>query len=152
MVRISRKNILDARHFRKEVIDAKDPLTLFQKALTDGRAYLKQYHNCGVSPATILFLNTWLIDNILIAAWDVLAHNKIERKRISLLAVGGYGRKELHPQSDIDLMILLQNSPNASEIDFSERYIRFLWDIGLQVCHSVRTLEECRLQESKERS
>ena len=150
MVRVSRKSVLDARHFRKEVIGTKDPLTLFQKILSDGRAYLKNYHNCGASPATILLLNTWLIDNILTTAWDLLTNAKIDHQRASLLAVGGYGRKELHPQSDIDLMIILQNSPNAAEIDFVERYIRFLWDIGLQVGHSVRTLEECSVQARKD--
>lgn len=61
----------------------------------------------------------------------------------ALCAVGGYGRGELYPCSDIDLLILLNSPPSPSEQDQLEVFIATLWDLGLEVGHSVRTIDEC---------
>jgi [protein-PII] uridylyltransferase len=94
----------------------------------DGRALLKGRSAC--------------IDTLLKKAWKALAMPNT----CALVAVGGYGQSELYPASDIDLLILLP-MPSASmatavETKISE-FIRFLWDIGLEIGHSVRTIEEC---------
>jgi len=62
---------------------------------------------------------------------------------VALIAVGGYGREELFPYSDIDLLILLPNQHDYVLNEQIEAIIGQLWDIGLNVGHSVRTLEEC---------
>ena len=62
----------------------------------------------------------------------------------ALAAVGGYGRGELHPASDIDILLLVPQSPDAGSGAAVERLVTFLWDIGLEVGHSVRTIAECR--------
>jgi [protein-PII] uridylyltransferase len=62
---------------------------------------------------------------------------------IALLAVGGYGRGELLPASDIDLLLLLAKAPSKDLQDQISRFLTFLWDIGLEVGSSVRTLKEC---------
>ncbi|MBI4607225.1 MAG: [protein-PII] uridylyltransferase [Planctomycetes bacterium] len=59
---------------------------------------------------------------------------------VALVAVGGYGRAELCPQSDIDLLLLRRQGHAAAAI---ERFIRLLWDGGFQLGHAVRTPEEC---------
>jgi [protein-PII] uridylyltransferase len=60
--------------------------------------------------------------------------------QVALIAVGGYGRRELCPHSDIDLMFLRDSAKGGEEI---ERMVRLLWDAGFRLGHSVRTPEEC---------
>jgi len=64
-------------------------------------------------------------------------------QHIALLAVGGYGRGELLPASDIDLLLLLSRKPRAEEEKHLSEFLTFLWDIGLEVGSSVRTLRDC---------
>jgi [protein-PII] uridylyltransferase len=61
----------------------------------------------------------------------------------SLIAVGGYGREEMHPQSDVDLLILLAKNPEADEEQKLSDFVTQLWDLGLEIGHSVRTIDEC---------
>jgi len=60
----------------------------------------------------------------------------------SLIAVGGYGRGELHPASDVDVLILTAGDP-MTLAEHIEPLVMFLWDIGLEIGHSVRSLEQC---------
>ncbi|MCA1938024.1 MAG: [protein-PII] uridylyltransferase [Dechloromonas sp.] len=62
---------------------------------------------------------------------------------VALAAVGGYGRGELYPASDIDLLILLPQAASASTEAKLERLVGCFWDIGLEIGHSVRTIPEC---------
>ena len=79
-------------------------------------------------------------DDILRAVWQKFIPDTL---KASLIAVGGYGRGELHPASDIDLMILLAEQEDELTKQALEQLLMFLWDIGLEVGHSVRTQEEC---------
>ncbi|MEZ5536874.1 MAG: [protein-PII] uridylyltransferase [Thiolinea sp.] len=78
---------------------------------------------------------------------DYLLHDQWQKypalKEHALIAVGGYGRRELHPASDIDLLILLQENPDDHCQEQLSAFLTFLWDIGLDVGHSVRTMDEC---------
>jgi [protein-PII] uridylyltransferase len=67
---------------------------------------------------------------------------------LALAAVGGYGRGELYPASDIDLLILLPQEPDVELAAQLERLVGHFWDIGLEIGHSVRTVDEC-LNEAK---
>ncbi|HJW25138.1 MAG TPA: nucleotidyltransferase domain-containing protein, partial [Rhodocyclaceae bacterium] len=62
---------------------------------------------------------------------------------LTLAAVGGYGRGELYPGSDIDLLILLPAPPDAALEAQLERLVGHFWDIGLEIGHSVRTVDDC---------
>jgi [protein-PII] uridylyltransferase len=81
-----------------------------------------------------------LIDTVLRAAWHKHcgAHSDW-----ALIAVGGYGRGELHPASDIDVMLLAPRAPEGAGGAEKEKLVAFLWDLGLEVGHSVRTVAQC---------
>lgn len=84
-----------------------------------------------------------LMDEMIIDVWEEIVCSK---HRLTLLAVGGYGRSELNVYSDIDLLILHKFTNNAAtqlEQNGIDNFIQFLWDVGLQVGHSVRTIKEC---------
>jgi len=82
-----------------------------------------------------------LVDTVLREAWSV--QSVADTASWALVAVGGYGRGELHPCSDIDILLLVPQPPDAQGRGIVERLVTFLWDIGLEVGHSVRTVEEC---------
>ncbi len=64
----------------------------------------------------------------------------------ALVAVGGYGRGELFPHSDVDVLILLETAPDAKLQEKLETLIQLFWDIGLEIGHSIRTVEECMIE------
>lgn len=84
---------------------------------------------------------TNFIDQLLRRVWK---HHIGQTQRLCLVAVGGYGRAELHPFSDIDILILIpEEGVNAEEQRQLETFITYLWDIGLQVGHAIRSLKDC---------
>src|SRR5690606_12871190 len=64
----------------------------------------------------------------------------------ALGAVGGYGRGELLPHADVDVLILLRRPPSPSDQEKIERLVAALWDLGVDLSHSVRTVIECQRQ------
>jgi [protein-PII] uridylyltransferase len=82
-----------------------------------------------------------LVDQVMIAAWSLFG--LADRNDVALVAVGGYGRRELHPCSDVDLLVLLADTPEQALCNNLERFVAFLWDMGLEIGHAVRTLDEC---------
>ena len=100
----------------------------------------------GAPIQTLVRQKSEVIDHVLNFCFDsfidTLMDNS-EQCQCSLVAVGGYGRSELLPGSDIDLMILLSQQPGKQLETELSCFITFLWDIGLEVGHSVRTIEDC---------
>lgn len=79
------------------------------------------------------------VDAAMIKAW--MAFDLPETA--ALVAVGGYGRGELFPHSDVDVLILLQEAPNAALQAKLEELVQLFWDMGLEIGHSIRTIDEC---------
>ena len=90
---------------------------------------------------TLVHARAALIDTVLREVWR--AELGADAASWSLVAVGGYGRAELHPCSDVDLLVLVPAALDAPGRARVEKLVAFLWDIGLEVGHSVRTVEEC---------
>jgi len=68
----------------------------------------------------------------------------------TLVAVGGYGRGELFPYSDVDVLILTDESPSDAQLAGIEALIGRAWDLGLHLGHSVRTVAECRAEAQRD--
>src|SRR5580765_7159016 len=100
------------------------------------RAALRAAYLTRPQPRTLLKAHAQLIDRTVKAVPGLPAG-------AALVATGGYGRGELYPCSDIDLLVLLAQEPQSVERESLERLIGTLWDIGLEIGHSVRTVEGC---------
>jgi [protein-PII] uridylyltransferase len=80
-----------------------------------------------------------VVDDVLIAQWK---KHKLHETSLSLLAVGGYGRFELFPYSDVDILIL-HDGENLETIPGIQSFLSEAWDLGFEIGHSVRTVDEC---------
>jgi [protein-PII] uridylyltransferase len=94
----------------------------------------------GESVVDLVHARATLIDKALIGLW----RDHVEDTGAALVAVGGYGRGELHPSSDVDVMLLLPDEIPAGGEDSLSAFVAALWDIGLEIGHSVRTIAQCR--------
>jgi [protein-PII] uridylyltransferase len=72
--------------------------------------------------------------------------NPTDGEKVTMVAVGGYGRGRLAPYSDIDLLFLLPYKRNATSESFVEYILYILWDLGLKVGHATRSVNECVAQ------
>lgn len=120
---------------------SQDLIALYRETLKSADKTLARRFEQGVPISTLVQTRAWLIDRLLIRIWS---HRMGQHSSgIALVAVGGYGRGELHPGSDIDLLILLSTNPHNPHAKNIEALLLFLWDIGLEVGHSVRTIGDC---------
>src|SRR5689334_2263898 len=100
------------------------------------RAALRAAYLENPNPRTLLRKHTQLVDRVIRSVPGLPGG-------AALVATGGYGRGELYPASDIDLLVLLAHEPAGTERESLERLIGTFWDIGLEIGHSVRTVQGC---------
>jgi [protein-PII] uridylyltransferase len=115
---------------------------VFRQVLDRGTELLKDRFEADDAIEDLVIDRARLVDITLRAAW--VRHAGKYADDLALIAVGGYGRGELHPSSDIDIMVLLPKSDSADWQPDIERFLTFLWDIGLEVGHSVRSIDDCQ--------
>jgi [protein-PII] uridylyltransferase len=101
----------------------------------------KQRFLAGESVVDLVHERAAFIDELLRELWAQHAPDLVDR--IALVAVGGYGRAELHPYSDVDIMLLLPEQLDSHGNEQIAAFVTSLWDVGLEIGHSVRTLEQC---------
>jgi len=115
------------------------PVEEWRASLAAGRRELREAYLHKPSPARLLREHTRLIDRTLRGLWQAA----LPARHAALVATGGYGRGELFPSSDIDILVLLAREPTSAERERLERLVGALWDVGLDVGHSVRTVRGC---------
>ncbi|TDY00111.1 [protein-PII] uridylyltransferase [Thiohalophilus thiocyanatoxydans] len=143
---------VDADLFNTEAFDTAlqetdSPLPLFRDALQSAHEELARRFYAGRAATELVTSRAGLIDTLLQRAWTL--YFEPGDPGIALLAVGGYGRGELHPASDVDLMLLLTEAPEPYHTAI-EGFLTFLWDMGLEVGQSVRTLDECQQEAARD--
>jgi [protein-PII] uridylyltransferase len=142
--RLGKDDVFDADRFHQALRASSDKLAVFRDTLRAGRERLKQdYLENPRHASQIVTLHAWLIDELLLRAWNQHLAAAPTKVALALVAVGGYGRGELHPHSDVDIMLLMKRGDASDIAPLAEPFLRFLWDMGLQVGHSVRTLRDC---------
>jgi len=122
-----------------EDLQSCDPLSVFRNALNAARKHFDNRFLEGEEAHALVNEAAQFADVILGFAW----HQYQWDEDISLIAVGGYGRGELHPHSDIDLLILMRRNQPQKYRERIENFLTFLWDIQLKIGHSVRSLSQC---------
>ncbi len=143
-------NLLDTQALKKQLSSSADDtssntLSILKQVIVnidDGLKTIYQNKNANKDTVnTVVYGRSYLIDQLIHIIYD--NHFSGLKQKMALVAVGGYGRGELHPKSDIDLMLLLKEQETEETKTCIERFFMLLWDIGLEIGHSVRTIKEC---------
>jgi len=134
-------SIFSATTVRAHLNVAGRPVGAFRDTLAWGRDRLYGLFTEGASAESLVHARSFLVDEVLREAW--LKFLPEHPKGLALVAVGGYGRGELLPHSDIDLLLLHEPAALAPNQAAIEQFLALLWDIGLEVGSSVRTPADC---------
>jgi [protein-PII] uridylyltransferase len=113
-------------------------LTLKEQLKSERQAAIATFEADG-QPEKLLAKLRQNVDAALTQAWQSFGLPA----GATLIAVGGYGRGELFPHSDVDVLILLEAAPDAALQGQLEELVQLFWDIGLEIGHSIRTIDEC---------
>ncbi len=94
----------------------------------------------------------WAVEQLILLAWQACVIGRLEKEHHQpcLVAVGGFGRGELHPHSDVDLLILVDSDVDEAPTNEAiASFVQLLWDAGFYLGHSVRTVAAC-VEEAEE--
>ncbi|HWX43100.1 MAG TPA: [protein-PII] uridylyltransferase [Blastocatellia bacterium] len=122
-------------------------MAAFKRFLRIETERLKMRHRFGLSGGEIAGGRSYLIDLVVCRACETAAADleprEIELKTCTAVALGGYGRRDLSPGSDIDILFLHAGRRSEGAKKFAQQVLYLLWDIGLTVGHSFRSVAEC---------
>ncbi|MCG6201501.1 [protein-PII] uridylyltransferase [Psychromonas antarctica] len=116
-------------------------LTFLKKGLQQFQQWQIENFKAKQPITEIVACRALYIDQLLTRLWAHFGLHKSEE--LTLIAVGGYGRGELHPKSDIDILILYQKNISSDEERNISALITLLWDLKLDIGNSVRSLHDC---------
>ncbi len=129
------------KYINASIFESVDPLAQFKSLLKQKEIELNLKFNPHETVAELLREKSDFVDLILKCCWEHFLGSYA--KQLALCAVGGFGRRELFPHSDIDIIILLDSNNTAPYQESLSNLFTFLWDIGLKPGHSVRTVDDC---------
>jgi len=110
----------------------------------EGREGIKRIHLSGAAGTEVVYRMTAWTDVLLRELFDSAKKlSGIKDARCSLLAIGGYGRGELNPFSDLDVMFLTVKEPDPFGRTLSENCLYLMWDLKLDIGHSMRSIQDC---------
>lgn len=132
------------QQFKSVISQTPNDYPAVKNVLKQANETLYTAYQQGENISLLLEARSDLIDNVLCHFWQ--SYQLETHNFATLVAVGGYGRREMHPASDIDLLILLPLNPSEACQQRLSEFITLLWDIGLDIGHSVRTLDECLVE------
>ncbi len=126
------------------LLPGEEPAAFLKEALQD----LRRLHGAGAGGRELARRRADLIDLTLISLFRGAEHQLLgasgyREPGLAVVAVGGYGRRELCPASDVDLMLLYRPEEGGRVQEMAERLFYPLWDAGLELGHGARTVEEC---------
>ena len=116
-----------------------DTIHCCKQAISTATDYMHNQFRAGAQAHDLIRLRASFIDALLCTLWD---RQSWGNSQLAMVAVGGYGRGELHPHSDVDLLFLVGDGDDDSNEELSS-FLTLLWDIGLDIGHSVRNVSEC---------
>jgi [protein-PII] uridylyltransferase len=138
-----------AQHGRDEAALRPALAGLAKQALAAGREEIRKRLEANASGAEVVRAQSWLVDQLLRVLYDVTTqHVRPNAKpgaadRLGIVAVGGYGRGELAPYSDVDLLFLLPPRATKWPSQVVEFLLYLLWDTGLKIGHATRNVADC---------
>ncbi len=118
-----------------------DPVSGSRSALEAASENIKERFIAGEAVGQLVRLRAAVVDQLIVHIWE--QHQDDSTANVALVAVGGYGRGELHPYSDIDIMLLLPKKYSQQCEQQITSFITALWDVGLEIGQSVRTIKQC---------
>src|SRR5438874_6133000 len=122
-------------------------LEFLRQALAQGFDSLKVRHAEGASGQESVRTHARLMDDVILSLTRLIASDAsraaLPPTPLVVMALGGYGRRELHPLSDIDLMVIYDGELSPYVQRMMQELLYSLWDLGLQVGHSLRSLDDC---------
>jgi [protein-PII] uridylyltransferase len=124
-------------------------LNFYRKALDAGRMEIRRRFELDQSGTLAVQGHCFLIDQLIRVIYDVASEkiypvaNPTAGEQMSIIAYGGYGRGELAPKSDVDLLFVLPYKKTPRSEQMVEHMLYTLWDLGLKVGHATRSLDDC---------